>query len=360
MASVLIDERKKVARLSKIMTGRPGNGMPHDTMDPVRPMQPMKGAQGQFHPVSFNDAEPNRAEAYFQAGRESEPKKKKGGIGRRNKPVIPFGVDRTRQARAAENAAEMVDVSADLSMNLNEPEVLRRHEANMRQMQQAQMHRMPMQQMPPRAAMQPDDARMRDPSRMHNDPRMHQNHMEQRAPQRNPMNEQTQMNGQQAYQPIRGVDDRTQRQRQRDDMRSQRNVAGSARRDSSERRRRSQRAQSAMESGGIQIPEERRSKDSISKQITGRIDLGENANPHERRPSVAPSERRGQKQENAVNRSTQKAVSDTRADFENLNRTMREKEAVSAVWMAEEERRVAEKQARTEQVRTESQIRTIE
>lgn len=80
----------------------------------VRPIGPAKGA-------------PARKQQH-NAYHEEREKQNKRSFGRRNKPVIPFGADRTNEQRAARAAAAMIDDAPALSMDLSEPAAILRQQ----------------------------------------------------------------------------------------------------------------------------------------------------------------------------------------------------------------------------------------
>lgn len=91
----------------------------------VRPVGAAQGHQSQWQPQMQPQRQPQRNPYH-----EEREKRNKKGFGRRNKPVIPFGADRTNEQRAARAAAAMIDDAPALSMDLSEPAaILKQQEA---------------------------------------------------------------------------------------------------------------------------------------------------------------------------------------------------------------------------------------
>lgn len=103
----------------------------------VRPIAGASGAAG----GTFGGAREPYRNAYHE---ERERRNNKRGFGRRNKPVIPFGADRTNEPRMSRMAATIIDETPALSMDLSEPaQILRQREAEAMR-QEGRVERRPM------------------------------------------------------------------------------------------------------------------------------------------------------------------------------------------------------------------------
>lgn len=97
VTSALISERKKISQIARYLSGK-------------------SGKLGVLNSRNAENANAVSAQKVNASGRG------KHVIGRRNKPVIPFGEDKTEQQRAAYMAAEQVEVGTpSRSIELNEP-----------------------------------------------------------------------------------------------------------------------------------------------------------------------------------------------------------------------------------------------
>lgn len=259
-----IEARHKLAQHSRILSGR------------ELPQRPESGTR---NPGAARYGQPRQPEEYMhpvdvfmsERDRDEEPKNRKSRRGRRDKPVIPFGVDRTERERAAYQAAALVEGGQGRSADLNEPGRM-----GVQGMAYPQMQ----------GGMQPS-------------------------------------RGQQAYPQqqaaLRPVDRQVPQQRQVQGRYATYNQDVDPRRQIPQIQQRGQQQGRMQRPANMQsIPDPRMGQQRAVQQ------------PQSMQPGRGP----------------QRAVSETRESFEELNRTMREKAAVSAVWAAEEERRLAEKQAR--------------
>lgn len=117
-------QQRPQAQMQAQMQGQPNR---------VNPVTPARMAQDQ--PVGFSGVRPigpaKGAPARKQqhnAYHEERERQNKRSFGRRNKPVIPFGADRTNEQRAARAAAAMIDDAPALSMDLSEPAAILRQQ----------------------------------------------------------------------------------------------------------------------------------------------------------------------------------------------------------------------------------------
>ncbi len=185
VTAALIEDRHKLSQMSRFLSSKNGHPAPsaQSRQNNPHPQAVMRQnnpsaikPNGQFasrQPEQMHSGMPsNRAGAsmhpvdvFMSEAVREEPPAKKQKRGRRDKPVIPFGVNRSEQQRAAQRAAEMIDYSPNLSMNLNEPA--------MRQMQteraQQGMRDVRMQPLPSQRNMQQRSAQQRgaQPQRVH-------------------------------------------------------------------------------------------------------------------------------------------------------------------------------------------------
>lgn len=136
VTNALVDEKHKVAEINRILS----KGMPHQQAPAARPQagpapvgqQKMQRSGSQIPLAQASGAYPEArspqlgnihpVDAFMsERNREESQSDRRGRRGRRDKPVIPFGVDRTNRERAAQQAAAYIDAAPNLSMDLSEP-----------------------------------------------------------------------------------------------------------------------------------------------------------------------------------------------------------------------------------------------
>lgn len=108
-----------------------------DRMDPAGPSRmggsPARAVGNAVRPIGPAGGGAAARQPQRNPYHEEREKRNKKGFGRRNKPVIPFGADRTNEQRAARAAAAMIDDAPALSMDLSEPAaILRQQEMSAR------------------------------------------------------------------------------------------------------------------------------------------------------------------------------------------------------------------------------------
>lgn len=101
-------------------------------VNPVGPARmggtPTRAAVNAVRPIGSAVGDTGGRQLQRNSYHEEREKRNKKGFGRRNKPVIPFGADRTNEQRAARAAAAMIDDAPALSMDLSEPAAILRQQ----------------------------------------------------------------------------------------------------------------------------------------------------------------------------------------------------------------------------------------
>ncbi len=312
-------QQRPQAQMQAQMQGQPNR---------VNPVAPARMAQDQ--PVGFSGVRPigpaKGAPARKQqhnAYHEERERQNKRSFGRRNKPVIPFGADRTNEQRAARAAAAMIDDAPALSMDLSEPAaILRQQEMTggmpLRDGRLADRPSMDRPRQPmkhTRAEERPIDRRPAgiDASRQDSNRRMPQgqDRTQNAMPRRSQGMEGRPFNGQGApVSSMNGEGRRIEPMQQRQPIQARQPMPDAERRPFDQR-------DAAQRSGR-----------PLQAEMQGR--------------RIDQPQRRPMPQDGQVLQQQQRPVREAEPD----PRVAQEKAAVSAAWIAEEQRRVEERQAR--------------
>ncbi len=312
-------QQRPQAQMQAQMQGQPNRVNP---VAPARMAQDQSAGFSGVRPIGPAKGAPARKQQH-NAYHEERERQNKRSFGRRNKPVIPFGADRTNEQRAARAAAAMIDDAPALSMDLSEPAaILRQQEMTggmpLRDGRLADRPSMDRPRQPmkhTRAEERPIDRRPAgiDASRQDSNRRMPQgqDRTQNAMPRRSQGMEGRPFNGQGApVSSMNGEGRRIEPMQQRQPIQARQPMPDAERRPFDQR------------------DAAQRSDRPLQAEMQGR--------------RIDYPQRRPMPQDGQVLQQQQRPVREAEPDL----RVVQEKAAVSAAWIAEEQRRVEERQAR--------------